>query len=133
MVSWAETQTGYRLRSIRSDRGGEYINQSLKMFLLSRGIEHQTSVPRTPQQNGQAERFNRTILEKSEAMRQHACLPPSFWQDAVETALHIYNRQPMRHLDWSTPIFKWNGDVPDVSYFKVFGSLAYVLIPKEDR
>ena len=66
-------------------------------------------------------------------MGQHACLPPSFWQDAVETALHIYNRQPMRRLDWSTPISKWNGDVPDVSYFKVFGSLAYVLIPKEDR
>ena len=39
----------------------------------------------------------------------------------------------MRHLDWSTPMFKWNGDVPDVSYFKVFGSLAYILTPKEDR
>jgi transposase InsO family protein len=70
LIIWAEAQTGYRLRSIRSDRGGEYINQSLRTFLSSRGIEHQTSVPRTPQQNGQAERFNRTILEKSEAMRQ---------------------------------------------------------------
>ena len=66
-------------------------------------------------------------------MHQHACLPPSFWEDAVETALHIYNRQPMCCLDWSTPISKWNGDIPDVSYFKVFGSQAYVLIPKEDR
>ena len=51
----------------------------------------QTSVPCTPQQNSRAECFNQTILEKSEAMCQHACLPPSFWQDAVETALHIYN------------------------------------------
>jgi hypothetical protein len=133
LIAWAEAQTGYRLRSIRSDRGGEYINQSLRTFLSSRGIEHQTSVPRTPQQNGRAERFNRTILEKSEAMRQHACLPPSFWQDAVETSLHIYNRQPMRRLDWSTPIFKWNGDKPDVSYFKVFGSQAYIFVPKEER
>ena len=65
-------------------------------------------------------------------MRQTACLPPSFWQDAVETALHIYNRRPMRHLDWSPPISKWNGETPDVSYFKVFGCLAYVFIPKED-
>jgi transposase InsO family protein len=133
LITWAEAQTGYRLRSIRLDRGGEYINQSLRTFLSSRGIEHQTSVPRTPQQNGRAERFNRTILEKSEAMRQHACLPPSFWQDAVETSLHIYNRQPMRRLDWSTPIFKWNGEKPDVSYFKVFGSQAYVFVPKEER
>jgi hypothetical protein len=133
LITWAEAQTGYRLRSIRSDQGGEYINQSLHTFLSSRGIEHQTSVLRTPQQSGRAERFNWTILEKSEAMRQHACLPPSFWQDAVETSLHIYNRQPMRQLDWSTPIFKWNGEKPDVSYFKVFGSQAYVFVPKEER
>jgi hypothetical protein len=133
LIVWAEAQTGYRLRSIHSGRGGEYINQSLRMFLSSRGIEHQTSVPRTPQQNRRAERFNRTILEKSEAMRQHACLPPSFWQDAVETSLHIYNRQPMRRLNWSTPIFKWNGEQPDVSYFKVFGSQAYVFVPKEEQ
>jgi hypothetical protein len=133
LVVWAEAQTGYRLHSIRSDRGGEYINQSLRTFLSSRGIEHQTSVPRTPQQNGRAERFNQTILEKSEAMRQHACLPPSFWQDAVETSLHIYNRQPMRRLDWSTPIFLWNGEKPGVSYFKVFGSQAYVFVPKEEQ
>ena len=103
------------------------------MFLSSRDIEHQTSVPRTPQQNSQAEHFNRTILEKSEVMHQHACLPPSFWQDAVETALHIYNRQPMHCLNWSTPIFKWNGDIPNVLYFKVFESQVYILIPKEDR
>ena len=54
------------------------------------------TVPHTPQQNGRAERFNRTLLEKSEAIRQHACLPPFLWQDAVETSLHIYNRQLIR-------------------------------------
>ena len=74
LVAWADSQTGFHLCSICLDRGGEYINQSLKMFLSSRGIEHQTSVPHTPQQNGQAEHFNQTILEKSEAMCQHACL-----------------------------------------------------------
>ena len=103
------------------------------MFLSSRGIEHQTSVPHTPQQNGQVECFNCTILEKAEAMHQTACLPSSFWQDAVETALHIYNRQPMHHLDWLPPISKWNGKTSDVSYFKVFECLAYVFISKEDR
>ena len=66
-------------------------------------------------------------------MCQHACLPSSFWQDAIETTLHIYNRQPMHCLNWSTLISKWNSDIPDVSYSKVFGSQAYVLISKEDR
>ena len=65
-------------------------------------------------------------------MCQTTCLPPSFWQDAVGTALHIYNRQPMHRLDWLPPISKWNGKIPDVSYFKVFGCLAYVFIPKEN-
>ena len=51
LVSWAEAQTGYWLRSVHSDQRGEYINDDSRMFLLSRGIEHQTSVPHTPQQN----------------------------------------------------------------------------------
>ena len=52
LVSWAEAQTGYQLRSVRLDQGGEYINDTLRTFLSSRGIEHQTSVPHTLQQNG---------------------------------------------------------------------------------
>ena len=66
-------------------------------------------------------------------MRLHACLPNTFWQDAAETALHIYNRQPMRRSKWICPITLWNGKKPDVSYFKTFGCQAYVFIPKEDR
>ena len=59
------------------------------------------------------------------------CLSSTFLLS--ETALHIYNRQPMCRLDWSPPISKWNGKTPGVSYFKIFGCLAYVFIPKEDR
>ena len=66
-------------------------------------------------------------------MRHHACLPPTFWQDAVETSLHIYNRQPMRRLKWKPPVTMWNGTKPNVSYFRTFGCLAYVFIPKDTR
>jgi len=91
MVSWAKTSTGHVLASVCSDRGGEFMAGTLQSFFQSRGITHQTSVPHTPQQNCHAERFNRTLLEKAEAIHQHACLPHSFWQNNVETALHIYN------------------------------------------
>ena len=77
------------------DQGGEFMRQEFQMFLTSKDVTHQTSIPHTPQYNGHAERFNQTILEKAEAMHQHTCLSKVFWQDAVETALHIYNRQPM--------------------------------------
>ena len=97
MVSWAETFTGHSLTSVRSDHGGEFMAGELQQFFMSKGVTHQTSIPHTPQQNGRAERFNRTLLEKAEAIHHNACLPKSFWQDAVKTALHIYNQQPMHH------------------------------------
>ena len=65
-------------------------------------------------------------------MCQHACLSKAFWQDTVETALHIYNRQPMHHHEWKTPIELFNGKKPDTSYFKVFECHAYMFIsPKQ--
>ena len=114
---WAEKASGNKLLKLCSDRGGEYISSDLRNFLSENGIEHQMTVPHTPQQNGRAEHFNHMLLEKSEAMQQHACLLPFFWQDAVETSLHIYNRQPIRRHNWFTPIQLWNGTKPNLSYF----------------
>ena len=65
---WAERVYGYKLLKLRSDHGGEYISSDLWNFLSKNGVEHQMTVPHTPQQNGRAEHFNRTLLEKSEAM-----------------------------------------------------------------
>ena len=129
--AWAEKSSGNKLLKLRLDHGGEYMSSALWNFLSKNGIKHQKTVPHMPQQNGRAERFNRMLLDKSEAMRQHACLPPTFWQDAIETSLHIYNRQPMCCLNWYSPIQLWNGTKPDVSYFRTFGCRAYVFIPKD--
>ena len=107
------------------------MSSALWNFLSENGIEHQKTVPHTPQQNGRAERFNHTLLDKSEAMQQHACLLPTFWQDAIETSLHIYNQQPMCRLNWYSLIQLWNGTKPDISYFRTFGCWAYVFIPKD--
>ena len=130
---WAKKASGSQLLRLHSDHGGEYISSDLWNFLSENSVEHQTTVPHTPQQNGRAECFNCTLLEKSEAMRQHACLPPFFWQDAVETSLHIYSRQPIRCYNWFTPIQLWNGTKPDLSYFRTFGCQAYVFIPKDKQ
>jgi len=105
----------------------------LQSFFSSRGVTHQTSAPHVPQQNGRAERFNHTMLEKAKAIMHHACMLHIFWQDAAEVAIHIYNRQSMRHHSWKTPIEIFNGDPSDISYFKVFGTHAYVYIQPEQR
>ena len=76
---WAEKACGHKLLKLHSDCGGKYISFDLRNFLSENGVEHQMTVPHTPQQNGRAECFNCTLLEKSEAMRQRACLLPFFW------------------------------------------------------
>ena len=101
--------------------------------LAENGIERETSVPMSPQQNGRAERWQRTITDKGEAMRHSAGLSDGFWKLAMECAVHVYNRQPLRRANWKTPLELWSGKVLDVEYFRVFGCLAYVHTQKERR
>ena len=77
-VAWAETQSDRKLKAIRSDRGGEFLGHEFDDFLASKGIEHQLSVARSPQQNGRAERWQQTIQTKAEAMRHHAGMTSGF-------------------------------------------------------
>jgi len=91
-------------------------------------------MPNLPQQNGKAERFNRTIMDKAMSMLHNAGLTYGFWEHAVCTATHIYNRSPIRSLKWHTPHEIWSGGhTPDVSYFRVFGCKAYVHVHKDDH
>ena len=85
----------YKLKCFHSDRGGEYVNKQVKDPLLEVGIEHKLTVPHSPQQNGRAERFNRTIMEKGTSMLHNAGLSLGFWEQAVMTANYIYNRTPI--------------------------------------
>jgi len=133
-LSWAETQTSEKLRALHSDRGGEYMAANTKDILNQRGIEHHLTMPGSPQQNGKAERFNRTIMDKAMSMLHTAGLPNGFWEFALASAAHIYNRTPSRMLKWRTPIETWStGHVPDVSYFRVFGCKGYMHVPADKR
>jgi len=133
-LSWAETQTSTRMRILHSDCGGEYINASVKEILADKGIEHHLTMPGSPQQNGKAERFNRTILDKALAMLHTAGLSEGFWEHAVGAAVHVYNRTPTRAVNWRTPHETWNaGHIPDVSYFRIFGCKAYMHVPADKR
>src|SRR5712675_2697300 len=131
---WAETQTSEKLRALHSDRGGEYMAANVKDILSQRGIEHHLTMPGTPQQNGKAERFNRTIMDKAMAMLNIAGLYNCFLEFLVSPTVHIYNRTPARTIKWCTPVETWNpGKVPDVSYFCVFGCKAYMHIPADKQ
>jgi len=132
IINMLETQSGQKLCKVRTDRGGEYLNNELKDFYSAKGIVHQTPAPFTPEQNGKAERLNRTLMERVRAMLQDAKLPNSLWAEVVTTAIFICNRSPVCG-DFKTPKELFYGDKIDVSNMKTFGARAYFHIPKAQR
>ncbi|GJZ84062.1 retrovirus-related pol polyprotein from transposon TNT 1-94 [Tanacetum coccineum] len=74
------------VRNIRTDNGTEFVNQTLCSYYESVGISHETSVARTPQQNGVVERRNRTLVEAARTMLIYAKAPLFLWAEAVATA-----------------------------------------------
>ena len=80
-----KNETGNQIKTLRTDNGGEYININLKKFLAKKGIRRETSAPHTPQQNGAAERENRTIMESARSMLHGKHLQLELWAEAVNT------------------------------------------------
>lgn len=91
-----ENQMGKKVRAIRSDNGKEYINKHFRLFCEDKGIIQQKTVPYTPQQNGIAERFNRTIVERFRSMLIDANLSKVFWAGAAITAVYLLNILPRK-------------------------------------
>jgi len=130
-LALVETQTGKKLKVLRSDNGGEYKSKEFKAFIASKGIEQQFTTPYTPQQNSVAERMNRTIMEKARAIRFDSGLAPKFWGEAVKHAVYLINRTPSRVLNFKTPFELWNGYKPNLSNLRIFGCAAYAKTPEE--
>ena len=89
-----ETETGLKVKCLRSDNGGEYINGGFSEYCAAQGIRMEKTIPGTPQQNGVAERMNGTLNERARSMRLHSGLPKTFWADAVSTTAYLINQGP---------------------------------------
>jgi hypothetical protein len=129
----AERQTGRKLKMLRTDNDTESVNSVMKMSMQRDGVTHQTTCPYTPEQNGTAERMNRTLVEKARSMMNDVGLPKKFWAEAVSTAAYIVNRCPTRVLESKTPEEAWSQKKPDLKHLRVFGSQVMVHCPKQKR
>ncbi|CAH2100383.1 unnamed protein product [Euphydryas editha] len=127
-VSMVERQMELRVKCLRSDNGGEYVNIRLSNFMKGKGILHQTTVPYCPQQNAVSERLNRTLMTKVRCMLQHSGLDRRFWAEAVMTAIYLKNRSPTAALGGRIPEEVWTGSKLDLSHLRVFGCVAYICI-----
>jgi hypothetical protein len=128
-----EKESGKKVKALRSDNGGEYISNEFKDFCSREGIRRELIAPHNPQQNGVAERKNRTIVGVAQVMLHDQGLPLHLWAEACNTAVYVQNRCPHRVLGMSTPEEAFTGKNPDVSHLKSFGSSVYVHVNKDAR
>lgn len=127
-----ENEMEKKIKIFRSDNGTEYDNKKFKKFFAEHGIKFETSTIDTPQQNGVAERNNRTILEKARCMLLDSSLSKQFWAEAVCAAVDIINVLP-NAPNGVAPNELWNGKKCDLDKFKVFGCRAMVWLPNRKR
>lgn len=116
-----------KMKFYQTNNGTEFLNKEFNEFLKKNGVQRRLTVAYSPEQNGTAERKNRTLIEMARCLFLQSELPASFWAEAVSTANYIRNRCPTKSLDGRTPYEVWNGSVPNVKYFKEFGSKIIVL------
>ncbi|KAL3821238.1 hypothetical protein ACJIZ3_007143 [Penstemon smallii] len=121
-----ENQTGMKIKVLRSDNGGEYTSDPFYEVCKQEGIVRHFSVRKTPQQNGVAERMNRTLLEKVRCMLSNSGLTKIFWAEAVNYACHLINRLPSAAIGGKTPIEVWSGSpASDYDSLRIFGCPAF--------
>ncbi|GIL46498.1 hypothetical protein Vafri_3388 [Volvox africanus] len=132
MIETLENQSGHHVKEVRTDRGTEFLNSSMSAYFGNKGIIHGTTVGYTPEQNGAAERLNRTLLEKTQAMLAESGLPQKLWGEAMATANRLRNVSPIVGAK-VTPYEAFTGTKPDVGYLRTFGCAAYAHVLKEKR
>ena len=121
-----ENQMGKKIKTLRTDNGLEFCNKQLNDLCTTWGIKRHKSVPYTPQQNGIAERMNRTLLERVRAILATSGLSKKFWGEAVCTAAYLINRSPSVPLGGKCPEFVFTGKPLDLNNLRIFGSAGYV-------
>ncbi|KAJ9560080.1 hypothetical protein OSB04_005240 [Centaurea solstitialis] len=125
-----ENKTNLKVKVIRSDNGTEFKNADLNSFCEDKGIERQYSTPRTPQQNGVAERRNRTLIEAARTMLVDSKLPITFWAEAVNTACYVQNRVLIVKSKGKTPYELFEKKKPFIGFLKPFGCPCTILNTK---
>nr|GFB58326.1 putative ribonuclease H-like domain-containing protein [Tanacetum cinerariifolium] len=116
-----------QVRVVRTDKGTEFLNQTLHAYFAVEGIQHQTSVARTPEHNGIVERRNRTLVVAARIMLSAAKVPLFFWAEAIATTCFTQNRSLVIPRHEKTPYHIINDRKPSVKFFHIFGSICYIV------
>ncbi|GJZ08171.1 retrovirus-related pol polyprotein from transposon TNT 1-94 [Tanacetum coccineum] len=116
-----------QVRTVRTDKGMEFLNKTLHAYFAKEGIRHETSTARTPKQNSVVKRRNRTLVEAARTMLSAAKVLLFFWAEAIATTCFTQNRSLVIPRHEKTPYHIINGKKPSVKFFYIFGSLCYIV------
>ncbi|GJZ66163.1 zinc finger, CCHC-type containing protein [Tanacetum coccineum] len=120
-----ENEVGKKLRSFRTDRGGEFTSREFTRYCKENGILRQLTAPYSPQQNGIVERRNRSVMSTTRSMLKAMHMPQIFWAEAIRHGVYVLNRVPTKALKDSTPYEALKGRKPNLKHLRIFGCKAY--------
>ncbi|UYV64518.1 hypothetical protein LAZ67_3001075 [Cordylochernes scorpioides] len=129
----AENQTEFSLKRIRTDNGLEFCSSPWDIFTKAHGIVHERTMVYTPEQNGVAERMNRTLLNLVRSTVNSCNLPTASWAELTNTAAYLRNRVTNRHNEEKTPFELWFGKRPALQHLRAIGCETFVHVPKQRR
>ncbi|GKB02667.1 retrotransposon protein, putative, ty1-copia subclass [Tanacetum coccineum] len=115
----------FRLKKPRTDNGFEFYNWEFEKPCIESGIARHLAVARTPQQNGLAERMNRTLMDKVRYLLIQSGLPRTIWAEVTWTAAYLINRSPSRAIKKKTHMEMWSGHPSDIRMLRIFDCVAY--------
>ena len=123
-----------KIKLLRCDNAREFIMGEVARICKDRGITIDSSIPYCPEQNSRAERFNRSLMEKSRAMILDSGFDKEEWPFVVKCAKFIINRSPSRTTkEMKTPYELFYGSRPNLKSFRVFGCVAWQHIDEQSR
>ncbi|XP_052484519.1 uncharacterized protein LOC128039853 [Gossypium raimondii] len=129
----AKTETGCKLKTLRSDNGTEYTSAQFQAKCEDAGIKHQLTNVYTPQQNGVNERKNRSLMDMARCLLFEKNLPKTLWAEVVNTAVYLQNRLPTKALAQKTLFEAWFGFKPSLAHLRTFGCTCYAQVPAMKR
>ncbi|KAE8236259.1 hypothetical protein A4X13_0g9209, partial [Tilletia indica] len=135
-IEWvrrAQNETDERLVVVRSDNGKEFVNRQSQDWAKELGVWWETTNPYTSQQNGVAERWNRTLQDRMRSMLLTSGLGNSYWPHAMRAAAYVLNRTPRMKDGRRIPEEIWTGRKVDLSNLRVFGCLCWPLVQSGQR
>jgi len=124
---------GHKMKVFQCDEDKMFVEKELKKWCIQNQILLHTSPPYHHASNGMAERAIQTVMDKTITIMAEHQAPEGYWEEAVETAVYLLNRTPVKKIEWKTPYEALFNEIPDISHLVPFYSKGMYHLTKDER